>query len=354
MKFKALFVLLLLVTASTHGICSDTISVDSPRLTFDSVKLNFGQIELGEDLVFELKFKNTGNEALYIETCSCRGLCNAEYPKEVIYPRQQGSIKVQHPNNVLGYGTHKILLIAYPVDDTIWQDPDYQEIYYSIDVVIPKNNSVIQFLESSIDFGTTECDQSKKFRRFIKYINLGTDSLALFSAELKNYRYEFDIVEVNKKPLAPGKIDSFEIRQVPSLFGNFETDIIVKSNAANGYVSIPLTAHVSAPGKCPILTFETLVIDIGNVVHNPDTTVTFVFKFTNTGAADLIIISALHSGGPGVAEGPKEPIPPGGHGEVVGYYWLSNAGQFSKNISVGSNAGNGAIMLTTKGNIIPK
>ena len=63
------------------------------------------------------------------------------------------------------------------------------------------------------------------------------------------------------------------------------------------------------------------------------------FKFKNTGSNPLIISDAIASCGCTVPSYPKEPIPPGGEGEiVVEFNSAGRPGQQQKNVIVHSNA----------------
>ncbi len=103
--------------------------------------------------------------------------------------------------------------------------------------------------------------------------------------------------------------------------------------------------------KGPVITFESLVIDYGTIEHNADGY--REFKFTNTGTEDLLISTCAGSCGCTVPECPKEVIAPGKVGTIKVKYATNRVGQFTKNVTVNSNATNGTITLTIKGNVLP-
>ena len=109
------------------------------------------------------------------------------------------------------------------------------------------------------------------------------------------------------------------------------------------------TSPVLAKG--PVITFESLVIDYGTIAHNADGY--REFKFTNTGSEDLIIASCAGSCGCTVPECPKDVYGPGESGVIKVKYATDRVGQFTKNVTVNSNATNGTITLTIKGNVLP-
>ncbi|CAN5126977.1 DUF1573 domain-containing protein [soil metagenome] len=109
------------------------------------------------------------------------------------------------------------------------------------------------------------------------------------------------------------------------------------------------TSPVLAKG--PVITFESLVLDYGTIAHNADGH--REFKFTNTGSEDLIISGCTGSCGCTVPECPREVYGPGESGVVKVKYATDRVGQFTKNVTVNSNATNGTITLTIKGNVLP-
>jgi len=66
--------------------------------------------------------------------------------------------------------------------------------------------------------------------------------------------------------------------------------------------------------EMPIMEFEEVMFDFGTITQGEK--VNFVYKFTNTGDADLIISSAKGSCGCTVPDWPKQPIAPGASGEI--------------------------------------
>ena len=63
------------------------------------------------------------------------------------------------------------------------------------------------------------------------------------------------------------------------------------------------------------MTFQETEYDFGTI--NEGDVVEHIFKFTNTGKAPLVIVSAKGSCGCTVPEWPKEPIAPGATGEML-------------------------------------
>jgi hypothetical protein len=82
-------------------------------------------------------------------------------------------------------------------------------------------------------------------------------------------------------------------------------------------IANPISADNAAeldPDKLPQMTFDKEFHDFGKITAGEK--VTYSFKFTNTGKADLIISTAAGSCGCTVPEFPKEPIKPGKTGFI--------------------------------------
>lgn len=100
-----------------------------------------------------------------------------------------------------------------------------------------------------------------------------------------------------------------------------------------------------------IMTFETMNYNLGDVavgsVNN------FNFKFTNTGKSVLVIHDVKPSCGCTVPKGwPKEPIAPGGTGEIPIEFKPNMAGTINKTISIVATTNPSVIKLTISGNAI--
>lgn len=85
--------------------------------------------------------------------------------------------------------------------------------------------------------------------------------------------------------------------------------------------------------------FESLEVNYGSIEKGADGV--RVFKFTNTGTAPLIISNAQGSCGCTVPTYPKEPIMPGEKGEIKVKYDTQRVGQFTKYVTLTTNATSG-------------
>ncbi|MCX6311462.1 MAG: DUF1573 domain-containing protein [Bacteroidetes bacterium] len=111
---------------------------------------------------------------------------------------------------------------------------------------------------------------------------------------------------------------------------------------------------VVADPNAPIITFQSEVIDFGNVQQGSEAI--REFTFTNTGKSSLIISSIKGACGCTTfpESWPKDPIPPGGTATFkVKYDTAIRVGMFDKKIMVSSNASNGLVEVKIKGTVIP-
>ena len=80
----------------------------------------------------------------------------------------------------------------------------------------------------------------------------------------------------------------------------------------------------------------------------------FEFVFTNTGTDPLILSNVRSSCGCTIPEWPREPINPGESATIKAKYDTRRIGQFSKSISVYSNATEAPVVLHIKGKVETK
>lgn len=118
-----------------------------------------------------------------------------------------------------------------------------------------------------------------------------------------------------------------------------------------GTVAYAQEAEKPVNPNAPKLKFVTEVHDFGTVVEGPQATHEFHFK--NEGKEPLILSNVRASCGCTVPSWPKEPILPGKESTIIATYnTQGRPGQFSKTITVESNAEGGNKILTIKGEVI--
>jgi|WetSurMetagenome_2_1015567.scaffolds.fasta_scaffold30775_5 hypothetical protein len=94
----------------------------------------------------------------------------------------------------------------------------------------------------------------------------------------------------------------------------------------------------------PVITFSNIEHDFGSIKEGEK--VSCVFKFTNTGDADLVLTSVFTSCGCTVSKYNRKPIPPGASGSIeISYDSSDRSGKQTKSITVQSNAKNKIMIL---------
>lgn len=114
----------------------------------------------------------------------------------------------------------------------------------------------------------------------------------------------------------------------------------------------PAAVATEATTDGPQMTFETLEIDYGTIERDSDPF--RVFKFKNTGTEAALITNARGSCGCTVPSYSKAPIPAGEESEVKVRYDTHRLGKFRKRVTLTTNVGTDPIILTIKGEVLPK
>ena len=102
-------------------------------------------------------------------------------------------------------------------------------------------------------------------------------------------------------------------------------------------ISNPITADEAIkPEDAAKIEFEEEVFDFGEIMEGD--VVEHVFKFSNTGKNPLIINHAQGSCGCTVPEWPREPIAPGGSGEIkIKFNSKGKQGEQNKTVTISAN-----------------
>ncbi len=114
--------------------------------------------------------------------------------------------------------------------------------------------------------------------------------------------------------------------------------------------SFALQAQDNQVAVADSIIFEKILHDYGTIEKGGDGN--SVFTFTNQGQKPLVLSNVRASCGCTVPQWPKEPIAPGGKGEITVKYNTNIAGSFNKTITVNSNAANSAVVLRIKGSVV--
>lgn len=110
-------------------------------------------------------------------------------------------------------------------------------------------------------------------------------------------------------------------------------------------ISVALTAR---PGA--VFTWRSTTHDFGRIAQGKP--VTAGFTFVNKGDLPLVISQAKGSCGCTGVEYPKEPIMPGGSGQIKATFNAAAGGAFNKSVVVESNAEGGTVVLYVKGEVV--
>ena len=106
-----------------------------------------------------------------------------------------------------------------------------------------------------------------------------------------------------------------------------------------------------AMAQKPVITFEKKTHDFGTVKSTAGK-VSYVFEFTNTGNADLVVSNVTTTCGCTAPDWTKAPIAPKGKGSVTVTYDAPNRiGLIDKDITVHTNAGQPEV-LKIKGEVV--
>ena len=100
----------------------------------------------------------------------------------------------------------------------------------------------------------------------------------------------------------------------------------------------PQTATPAPDPNAPEFKWDGTTIDYGTVKKGDETNAVRMFNFVNTGKSALIISSCRGSCGCTVPTCPTEPILPGGKGSIKVHYDINRLGEFTKTVTVTSNA----------------
>jgi hypothetical protein len=126
------------------------------------------------------------------------------------------------------------------------------------------------------------------------------------------------------------------------------TSVNAQKDSKKAAASKVVTPKVDGAG----MVFENETIDYGTIQHNANGDREFVF--TNNGNKPLKIESTQGSCGCTVPQKPEGDIAPGAKGVIKVHYATDRVGQFTKTVTVKSNAaGQETKILTIKGNVLP-
>ncbi|MFN4082119.1 MAG: DUF1573 domain-containing protein [Bacteroidia bacterium] len=125
------------------------------------------------------------------------------------------------------------------------------------------------------------------------------------------------------------------------------------ADAIKNNISASDTSIENAQKKAPYIKFDYNIFDFGKVIDGE--IVKHDFKFTNTGSADLLIVSATASCGCTVPSYPEKPIKPGESAEIhVEFDSKGRTGMTEKMVTITANTIPTETHITIKGQVLPK
>ncbi len=113
--------------------------------------------------------------------------------------------------------------------------------------------------------------------------------------------------------------------------------------------STPATPAVSASKAAIAFVEKDNKYEFGSIPQG--TPVTHVFTFKNAGKEPLVLSSVQASCGCTTPEWPKEPVLPGASASIKVTYNAANPGDFTKTVTVVSNAASSPTILTIHGDV---
>lgn len=158
-----------------------------------------------------------------------------------------------------------------------------------------------------------------------------------------------------QEPVGAGQTGNIQVAFNPAgQPGAFEKTVHIYSDGSPEPYMLTIKGIVSSePEGEPVFIVDNPVHDFG-LINEEDIDAIHVFRVKNTGTAPLIITHVQSSCGCTEPDWTKDPIPPGGTGDVVITYVAKNRpGPFSKNVMVYTNEKRFRQRLTVKGDVIP-
>ena len=318
--------------------------------------------EEANTLYHSFKIINTGNVKLRVKICKKKQDDINPYDRDYTYsktvlPGETGYIELSLD---LKGRASKIEQKA-----TVFNTSDSSQVELIFRATVSPKRTIENFgkkpdfylFEDTHDFGNVSELTEVVYHKF-KILNNGTTDLIWKQSNEKNIITSEDTVK-------PGKQSVIQVGYVTGInnIGKFNRKIVLPSNA--GKIELRIKGKVKIRtednfGKKPDIHFFKTEYDFG-VIKEEDNRVengriTAKFEFINTGTDDLIIQSVKSSCG---CLTPKFDssliIAPGMRGVILGTYNTSNRpGSFNKTMTVMTNAGEKAIILYLKGNVLPK
>ena len=132
-------------------------------------------------------------------------------------------------------------------------------------------------------------------------------------------------------------------------FKNYVDSVATAENKTKKEVKDSLVKLDASLAEKAEMTFKYTDHNFGTVANGSD--VSYEFEFINTGKEPLVINNVSTSCGCTTPSWPREPIPSKGRATIKVRYDSNRIGNFSKTITVYSNAKNSPVVLSIKGSV---
>lgn len=287
--------------------------INAQQIEFEHEMFDFGMIEEGEKVSYAYKFTNKGTAPLILT--NAKGSCGCtvpSWPKEPIAPGETEEIVVTFDTkNKSGRQIKNITITS--------NSTPAQTVIRIMGEVVPKPLKPASISDS-----------------FVKKVEY-----AVKRNETKKY-YESIGVE-DARDAVEDAAEAVEMEDIVMEIEDVQEVRPIRSSPTPKATDRPKTK----------MTFEQETFDFG--IINAGEKVRYTFKFTNTGTEDLVLTNAKGSCGCTVPRWPKDPIPPGGTGEIeVTFDSKGKSGQQSKRVTIMANTEEVNTYLKVIGNIIKK
>jgi hypothetical protein len=210
-----------------------------PKIKFESVELDFGEIDAGKVVDLEFKFENVGNEDLVIKNISASCGCTAtKLEKKEYKPGEKGVLPVKFFSR--GYNGKIVKSVTVSTND---KENVYTRLKISGTVNL-KDFAALEMGKDKVDFQEVSMGQS--YREKIKFKNSGSIDLRIIEVT-----HSPDVYPVfNKKVLKPEEEAEVEIVFTPMQVGRFATFMKIRSNAyRQRMVIVKISASIKGPAS---------------------------------------------------------------------------------------------------------
>tara|TARA_B100000795_G_scaffold269750_1_gene260201 strand:+ start:3465 stop:3929 length:465 start_codon:yes stop_codon:yes gene_type:complete len=121
----------------------EEVDPNGPVITFDSLIVDFGTINKGDDPYRTVQFTNTGKKALHIT--NCKGSCGCTVPKcptTPIMPGEKGDLKVRYDTKRVGNINKTVTVKSNATNGTLYLKVKGKILDVKTEPAMPVNNSI--------------------------------------------------------------------------------------------------------------------------------------------------------------------------------------------------------------------